>query len=72
MVNLLLMFSVPAACCVIEYINCSLLYSYPSKAWQVIGGNGVNKKDTEHRCWHSCSTEEMLWLTASARRAQGA
>lgn len=61
---------VPAACCATEYPDCSLLYSYPSEGWQVIGGNGADEEDTVHRCWHSCSAEEMRGLTASARRAQ--
>lgn len=64
------MFAVPAACCATEYPDCSLLYSYPSEGWQVIGGNGADEEDTEHRCWRSCSAEEMLGLTASAGRAQ--
>lgn len=64
------MCSVPAACCVTEYPDCSLLYSYPSEGWQVIGGNGADEEDTEHRCWRSCSAEERLGLTASGRRAQ--
>lgn len=61
---------VPAAGCATEYPDCSLLYSYPSEGWQVIGGNGADEEDTEHRCWRSCSAEEMLGLTASTRRAQ--
>lgn len=64
------MCSVPAACCATEYPDCSLLYSYPSEGWQLIGGNGADGEDTEHRCWRSCSAREMLGLTASARRAQ--
>lgn len=62
--------SVPEACCATEYPDCSLLYSYPSEGGQVIGGNGADQDDSEHRCWRSCSAEEMLGLTASARRAQ--
>lgn len=42
--------SVPAACCATEYPDCSLLYSYPSEGWQVIGGNGADEEYTGHRC----------------------